>query len=107
MACDTTFERDEVTNRAFQLLGFGQSERITLDRLMNPLHPDDREPVNHAMANSFNGTGAYKSEYRRPIYSVAADRRHATVTPRLFFRTSPHVAAGIDFPRKTAYSLGN
>ena len=59
-------ERDEIwaTDKGRQLFGFGASERIDFNRLLNSLHPEDREPVSHAVANSFNHSGDYRSEHR-------------------------------------------
>jgi signal transduction histidine kinase len=58
--------RDEIwaTDKGRLLFGFGKSERIDFERFADLLHPDDREPVNLAVAKSFNGDGDYESEYR-------------------------------------------
>ena len=70
---------DEIwaTDNGRQLFGFGKLERINFARLISSLHPDDREPVNHAVAKSFNGNGDYESEHRvvvpgQPIRWIAA-----------------------------------
>jgi two-component system, LuxR family, sensor kinase FixL len=71
--------RDEIwaTDNGRQLFGFGKSERINFARLLDSLHPDDREPVSHAFAKSFNGNGDYESEHRvlvpgQPMRWIAA-----------------------------------
>ena len=38
--------------------------RRNFDQFLQTLHPDDREPVSHAIAKSMNGDGEYESEYR-------------------------------------------
>jgi PAS domain S-box-containing protein len=71
--------RDEIwaTDNGRQLFGFGKSERINFARLMDSLHPADRESVSHAFAKSFNGNGDYESEHRvvvpgQPMRWIAA-----------------------------------
>ena len=71
--------RDEIwaTDNGRQLFGFGKSERINFARLMDSLHPDDRELVSHAFAKSFSGNGDYESEHRvvvpgQPMRWIAA-----------------------------------
>ena len=71
--------RDEIwaTDNGRQLFGFGKSERINFARLMDSLHPDDRELVSHAFAKSFSGNGDYESEHRvvvpgQPMRLIAA-----------------------------------
>jgi signal transduction histidine kinase len=71
--------RDEIwaTDSGRQLFGFGQSERVNFDRFVNSLHPDDRETVRHAIADSVNHGGDYGSEHRvvipgQPMRWIAA-----------------------------------
>jgi two-component system sensor kinase FixL len=47
--------------------GPAQSERGGFNEFLQSLHPDDREPVSHAVAKSMNGDGEYECEYRVPL----------------------------------------
>ena len=58
--------RDEVwtTDKGRALFGFAQSEKISLDRFLDALHPEDRDTVRQAVVSAVNGAGEYESEYR-------------------------------------------
>jgi two-component system, LuxR family, sensor kinase FixL len=58
--------RDEVwmSDRGRTLFGYSSSEPLNLDRLLQIVHPDDRDALVHAIANSMNGDGDYESEFR-------------------------------------------
>ncbi len=58
--------RDELwtTNKARTHSGPDQSKQKDFKEFLQSLHPDDREPVSHAVAKSMNGDGEYESEYR-------------------------------------------
>jgi two-component system sensor kinase FixL len=69
-----------VTDKTRALFGFTKSERIDLNQFLLKLHPDDREPVTHAVAKSMNGDGEYESEHRvvlpdRPVRWIASRGR--------------------------------
>jgi two-component system sensor kinase FixL len=51
---------------------FQGKERIDFKQFLQMLHPDDREPLSHAVAKSMNGGGDFTSEYRvlLPVGSV-------------------------------------
>jgi two-component system, LuxR family, sensor kinase FixL len=44
--------------------GSAHLKRRRLNQFLQSLHPDDREPVSHAVAKSMNGDGEYECEYR-------------------------------------------
>jgi two-component system, LuxR family, sensor kinase FixL len=46
------------------LLGFAKSDRLDTDRVLQRLHPEDRETVRQVWAKAINGNGRYESEYR-------------------------------------------
>jgi PAS domain S-box-containing protein len=58
--------RDEVwiTDKGRELFGFAPGEKITFERFLDVLHPEDREMVRQARAKALNGAGEYESEYR-------------------------------------------
>jgi PAS domain S-box-containing protein len=58
--------RDEMlaTDRMQSHAGPARYGRRNFDQFLQTLHPDDREPVSHAIAKSMNGDGEYESEYR-------------------------------------------
>jgi two-component system sensor kinase FixL len=58
--------RDEVwiTDKGRTLLGFAPLEKIDFNRFRNTLHPEDRESVVQAVANSLRTGEEYQSEYR-------------------------------------------
>ena len=43
---------------------FRGKERTDFKKFLQTLHPDDREPLSHAVAKSMNGSGDFKYEYR-------------------------------------------
>ncbi len=47
-----------------QLYGIPPGEVISLQRFLDTLHPDDREPARQAVMRSLEGDGAFHSEYR-------------------------------------------
>lgn len=59
-------ERNEIwaTDRWRALFGFGKSERLNLDSILQRMHPDDREVVRHALAEASEDDGSYETEYR-------------------------------------------
>jgi two-component system, LuxR family, sensor kinase FixL len=58
--------RDQIrtTEKGRTLFGFSRSEKINFDRLLNALHPEDREAVRYAVTGALNGAGDYESEHR-------------------------------------------
>jgi PAS domain S-box-containing protein len=58
--------RDEswVSPEGRKLFGWGESERINLERFIRTLHPDDREPTRLAVLQALQGGGDYAAEYR-------------------------------------------
>jgi two-component system, LuxR family, sensor kinase FixL len=58
--------RDEIwtTDKGRALFGFAQSQKISLDRFLDAVHPDDRDTVRRAVAKAVSGAGDYESEYR-------------------------------------------
>jgi PAS domain S-box-containing protein len=58
--------RDELwaTDRTKARTGAARPEPRRFDHFLQSLHPDDREPVSHAVAKSMNGDGEFESEYR-------------------------------------------
>ena len=58
--------RDEVwiTDKGRALFGFAPLEKIDFNRFRNTLHPQDRESVVQAVANSLRTGEEYESEYR-------------------------------------------
>jgi PAS domain S-box-containing protein len=58
--------RDEswVTPEGRKLLGWGEFESVTLERFIQTLHPDDREPTREAVLRSMQNGGDYIAEYR-------------------------------------------
>jgi len=58
--------RDELwaTDRTRTHSGPAQFERRGFNQFLQSLHPDDREPISHALAKSMNGDGEFEGEYR-------------------------------------------
>ena len=58
--------KDEIlaTDRTRTHPGPAQFERRGFNEFLNTLHPDDREPVSHAVAKTMNGDGEFDGEYR-------------------------------------------
>ena len=61
--------RDQIwaTSRARSLLGFSESETLSLPRFVRALHPDDRDAVRHAIDSSLNADRDYEVEFRVPL----------------------------------------
>jgi PAS domain S-box-containing protein len=53
-----------VTEQGRALFGFTAGERLDLNRFLDKLHPDDREPVRRAVNRSLHDGGAYEREFR-------------------------------------------
>jgi two-component system, LuxR family, sensor kinase FixL len=58
--------RDEIlaTDRTQTHSSPAQFERRGFNQFLQSLHPDDRDPVSHAVAKSMNGDGEFEGEYR-------------------------------------------
>jgi two-component system, LuxR family, sensor kinase FixL len=58
--------RDEIwaTENSRKRAGVGASERITFDRFLQSVHPDDREPTQRAARDSLDGHDEFQAEYR-------------------------------------------
>jgi PAS domain S-box-containing protein len=46
------------------LVGFSSSERLDLEKILQRVHPDDRETVSQALVKATEGNGRYETEYR-------------------------------------------
>jgi two-component system, LuxR family, sensor kinase FixL len=55
------------TDRTRAPSGPAQFERRGFNQFLQSLHPDDREPISHAVAKSMNGDGEFEGEYRVPL----------------------------------------
>ena len=47
-----------------ELFGFGKLERLEFERILQQVHPDDREALRQAMAKALADCGGYETEYR-------------------------------------------
>jgi PAS domain S-box-containing protein len=58
--------RNEIwaTDKWRELFGFEKSERLDIDRILQKLHPKDREAVSKTFAKALGGEGGYEIEYR-------------------------------------------
>jgi two-component system sensor kinase FixL len=58
--------RNEIwaTDKWRELFGFEKSERLDVDRILQKLHPKDREAVSKTFAKALGGEGGYEIEYR-------------------------------------------
>ncbi|MBV9492255.1 MAG: PAS domain S-box protein [Verrucomicrobia bacterium] len=58
--------RDEVwsSDLGRGLFGFTPSEKLSFERFLQVVHPQDREAVRQAVAKALNGDGEYESEFR-------------------------------------------
>jgi PAS domain S-box-containing protein len=58
--------RDEVwtTDNGRAFLGYGKSEKISFERFLTAVHPEDRETVREGVMKAVNGAGEYDGEYR-------------------------------------------
>jgi PAS domain S-box-containing protein len=61
---DATRDDSWVTPEGRRLFGWTESEPVTLERFVRTLHPDDREPVRHAVLQSLQRGNDYVAEYR-------------------------------------------
>jgi PAS domain S-box-containing protein len=61
---DATRDASWVTAEGRRLFGWGEFEPITLERFIQTLHPDDREPTRKAVLRSLQDGGDYIAEYR-------------------------------------------
>jgi two-component system, LuxR family, sensor kinase FixL len=59
-------KRDEIwaTESWRALFGFAKSEPLHLDRILQRIHPEDREPVRLALARAIEGEDSYEMEFR-------------------------------------------
>jgi len=53
-----------VTEKWRELFGFADSEPMTFDRLLQIVHPEDRESMKQVVQHMFEHGGEYESEYR-------------------------------------------
>lgn len=53
-------------SRARSLLGFSESELLSLDKFTNAIHPDDRDLSRHAIESALATDNEYEVEYRVP-----------------------------------------
>jgi two-component system, LuxR family, sensor kinase FixL len=60
------FEREDfwASDKWRELFGFTSSETLLLDKFLQRLHPDDREPTLQALENAYQGDGSYQTEHR-------------------------------------------
>jgi len=60
------FAGDEIwaSDRWRAMFGFAKSERLDLARILQRLHPDDREGVRRTLAKAIESGGSYETEYR-------------------------------------------
>jgi two-component system, LuxR family, sensor kinase FixL len=58
--------RNEIwaTDKWRELFGFEKSERLDIHRILQKLHPKDREAVSKTFAKALGGEGGYEIEYR-------------------------------------------
>jgi len=58
--------RNEIwaTDKWRALFGYAKSERLELDRILERIHPEDRDAVRLVLKNSTHGDGSYEGEYR-------------------------------------------
>jgi PAS domain S-box-containing protein len=89
--------RDEllVTEKWRELFGFADSEPMTFDRLLQIVHPEDRESMKQVVQHMFEHGGEYESEYRitRPDGSTCWILGHGGV--ELDERGKPAFARGV------------
>ncbi len=55
------------TSRARALFGFSESELLSLEKITNALHPDDRELGRHALRGATTTGNEYEVQYRVPL----------------------------------------
>src|SRR5438552_3163547 len=70
-----------VTEKWRELFGFADSEPVTFDRLLQIVHPGDREHMKQVVQHMFERGGEYESEYRviRPDGSTRWILGHGSV----------------------------
>jgi two-component system, LuxR family, sensor kinase FixL len=58
--------RNEIwaSNKWRELFGFAPGEPLALDRMLDRVHPDDREAVRQALERAITSDGRYETEYR-------------------------------------------
>jgi PAS domain S-box-containing protein len=58
--------RDEIwaSDKWRELFGFEKSERLDMHRVLQRLHPKDREAVSKTLTKALGGEGSYETEYR-------------------------------------------
>jgi two-component system, LuxR family, sensor kinase FixL len=61
---DATRDETWVTPEGRRLFGWAESEPVTLERFVQTLHPDDREPTRQAVLRSLQDGSDYVAEYR-------------------------------------------
>src|SRR2546430_2156438 len=84
-----------VTEKWRKLFGFADSEPMTFDRLLQVVHPGDRERMKQLVQHMFEHGGEYESEYRitRPDGSTRWILGHGSV--ELDERGKPAFARGV------------
>src|SRR5213083_2886214 len=84
-----------VTEKWRKLFGFADSERVTFARLLQVVHPGDRERMKQLVQHMFEHGGEYESEYRitRPDGSTRWILGHGSV--ELDERGKPAFARGV------------
>src|SRR5439155_8242324 len=80
---------------ALPIFGFADSEPMTFDRLLQIVHPEDRESMKQVVQHMFEHGGEYESEYRitRPDGSTCWILGHGGV--ELDERGKPAFARGV------------
>ncbi len=78
-------ERDEIwtTDKGHELFGLAKTEPLNFARIVERLHPDDREPTRVAVATALENGGNYHNEYR--LLSGAASVRWIAAQGRVEF----------------------
>jgi PAS domain S-box-containing protein len=58
--------RDEIwaSDKWRELFGFEKSERLDVNRILQRLHPEDRDVVSKTLTKALAGEGSYETEYR-------------------------------------------
>ena len=85
-----------VTEQWRRLFGFAESEPVSFDRVLQVVHPEDRERMKQLVQHAFEGSGGeYENEYRitRPDGSIRWMAGHGSV--ELDERGKPAFARGV------------
>src|SRR5205814_2218606 len=85
-----------VTEKWRRLLGFAESEPVSFDRVLQVVHPEDRERMKQLVQHAFEGSGGeYENEYRitRPDGSTRWIAGHGSI--ELDERGKPAFARGV------------